>query len=187
MFLFPDDNPEIVLNKVDFPQPEGPEMMMILRISGELLNVLHLLPDLFDFAADQEYLLVNVQAAGFGGYGVGFALHFLGEEIGFAALAGDAFVKQQALQPLGVGAQAVDLLGEQQHGPGFTAPDQQQLDGRDIVLEHQAVRLNRRVYEKAGFDSGSVFSSVVRKYLDFVPHLAVHRRKMKGRILHGTG
>lgn len=80
----------------------------------------------------------------------------------------------------------LDMLGKLAEA-GFSKIDVIFLDGRDIVLEHQAVRLNRRVYEKAGFDSGSVFSSVVRKYLDFVPHLAVHRRKMKGRILHGTG
>jgi predicted nucleotidyltransferase len=79
----------------------------------------------------------------------------------------------------------LDLLGDLA-AEGFSKIDVVFLDGRDIVLEHEAVRLNRRVYEKAGFDSGTVFSSVVRKYLDFAPFLEVHRRRMKGRILHGT-
>lgn len=79
----------------------------------------------------------------------------------------------------------LDMLGKLAEA-GFSKIDVVFLDGRDIVLEHEAVRLNRRVYEKEGFDSGSVFSIVVRKYLDFLPCLAVHRLKMKERMLHGT-
>ena len=77
--------PSSMAIRVDLPQPDGPEMMMMLRMAGALFDVLHLLPDLFDLAADQQDLLVDVQAAGLGGDGMGFALHFLGEEIGFPA------------------------------------------------------------------------------------------------------
>ncbi len=76
----------------------------------------------------------------------------------------------------------LDMLGKLAEA-GFSKIDLVFLDGRDIVLEHEAVRLNRRVYEKEGFDSGSVFSIITRKYLDFLPYLAVHRKALKRRIL----
>jgi uncharacterized protein len=79
----------------------------------------------------------------------------------------------------------LELLGALA-GAGFSKIDVVFLDGRDIVLEHEAIRLNHRVYERKGFDSGTVFSIVVRRYLDFMPILAVHRDKMKERILHGA-
>lgn len=97
-------------------------------------------------------------------------------DIDLAVYPGTDSLKSKKLEMLGKLAEA-----------GFSKIDVIFLDGRDIVLEYEAIRLNRRVYEKEGFDSGSVFSIVVRKYLDFLPRLAVHRLKMKERLLHGTG
>jgi predicted nucleotidyltransferase len=79
----------------------------------------------------------------------------------------------------------LDLLGRLA-GKGFSKVDLVFLDGRDIVMDYEAVRSNRRVYQKPGFDSGSLYSAVVRKYLDFVPILEVQRRVLKRRILDGA-
>jgi predicted nucleotidyltransferase len=79
----------------------------------------------------------------------------------------------------------LELLGELA-GRGFSRVDLLFLDGRDIVLEYEAVRSNRRVYQKPGFDSGSLYSAVVRRYLDFLPYLETQRKALKERILHGT-
>ena len=79
----------------------------------------------------------------------------------------------------------LDILGRLA-GRGFSKVDLVFLDGSDIVMDYEAVRLNRRIYQKPGFDPGSLYSTVVRKYLDFVPLLDVQRRAMKRRILHGT-
>jgi hypothetical protein len=47
-------------------------------MGSALLDILHLLPDFFYFAADNENMLMNIQAVGLGGNGMGFALHLLG-------------------------------------------------------------------------------------------------------------
>lgn len=67
---------------------------------------------------------------------------------------------------------------------GFERVDLVFLDGRDVVLGHQAVRLNQVIYSTPDFDSGSYFSLVIRQYLDFLPYLKVQREAMKRRMLH---
>ena len=69
---------------------------------------------------------------------------------------------------------------------GFSKVDLVFIDGRDIVMDYEAVRSNRRIYQKPGFDPGSLYSAVVRKYLDFLPRLEVQRKALKRRILHGA-
>ena len=65
---------------------------------------------------------------------------------------------------------------------GFENVDLIFLDDRDMVLSHQAVRLNNVIYSTPDFERGSYFSLVVRKYLDFLPYLKVQREAMKRRM-----
>ncbi len=58
-------------------------------------------------------------------------------------------------------------------------------DHTDIVLRHEAVKQNQIVYMTPGFDRGSVYSKIVRQYLDFYPYLAVQRKAYKQRIMDG--
>jgi hypothetical protein len=57
------------------------------------------------------------------------------------------------------------------------------LDGRDIVLQYEAVRPNCLVYARDTFDRGVYYSRTIREYLDFLPYLAVQREALKRRIL----
>ena len=68
---------------------------------------------------------------------------------------------------------------------GFCNVDLVLLPGDDIVLQFEAVRLNRIVYQRPDFDAASVFSLIVRRYLDFMPFLKVQREAYKQRVLHG--
>lgn len=61
------------------------------------------------------------------------------------------------------------------------------LDSTDIVLRFEAVHCNRLIYAQPGFDRGSYFSDAIRKYFDFLPHLAVQRKALKLRILGREG
>jgi hypothetical protein len=53
------------------------------------------------------------------------------------------------------------------------------LDTEDIVLKYEAIRQNRLVYETEDFDRGTMYSLVVRQYLDFYPYLKVQREAYK--------
>lgn len=68
---------------------------------------------------------------------------------------------------------------------GFDDVDVVILDTDDVVLKHQAVRLNQLVYAAPDFDHGSYYSRVVRQYLDFLPILETQRAAYKARLLHG--
>ncbi|MFO8034722.1 MAG: nucleotidyltransferase domain-containing protein [Candidatus Bipolaricaulota bacterium] len=68
---------------------------------------------------------------------------------------------------------------------GFSDVDLVVLDGRDLVLEYEAVRHNRLVYAVPEFDRGETYSRIVRRYLDFLPYLEIQRRAYKRRILDG--
>jgi predicted nucleotidyltransferase len=68
---------------------------------------------------------------------------------------------------------------------GFCNVDLIFLPSDDIVLQHEAVRLNRIVYQRPDFDAASLFSLIVRRYLDFLPYLKVQREAYKQRVLHG--
>lgn len=60
------------------------------------------------------------------------------------------------------------------------------LDTADTVTRHEAVRLNRLVYQREKFDRGSYYSRTVRKYLDLQPHLERQRRSYKQRLSRGS-
>jgi len=78
----------------------------------------------------------------------------------------------------------LDILTELA-GKGFCNVDLVFLPADDIVLQHEAVRLNRIVYQRPDFDGPSVFSFFVRRYLDFLPYLKVQREAYKRRVLNG--
>ena len=68
---------------------------------------------------------------------------------------------------------------------GFTDVDLVFLDTTDMVLKYEAIRHNRLVYQAADFDRGTLFSNVVRQYLDLKPYLDVQRQAYRRRILSG--
>jgi predicted nucleotidyltransferase len=78
----------------------------------------------------------------------------------------------------------LDILAELvRHG--FCNVDLVFLDTPDIVLQYEAVRENRLVYQAEDFDRGTTYSRIVRAYLDFLPYLRVQREAYKRRILSG--
>jgi len=79
----------------------------------------------------------------------------------------------------------IDIL-QRLANEGFCNVDLVFLNEKDIVLQYEAVRLNTIVYQRLEFDSGSFFSLIVRKYLDFLPYLQVQREAYKKRILNGS-
>jgi predicted nucleotidyltransferase len=79
----------------------------------------------------------------------------------------------------------VDIL-HQLAKEGFCNVDLVFMNEKDIVLQYEAVRLNKIVYQRPEFDSGSFFSLIVRKYLDFLPYLQIQREAYKKRILNGS-
>ena len=68
---------------------------------------------------------------------------------------------------------------------GFDQVDLVFMEYDDIVLMHEAVKHNRIIYQVADFDRGSLYSQVIRQYLDFLPYLKVQREAYKKRILSG--
>jgi predicted nucleotidyltransferase len=68
---------------------------------------------------------------------------------------------------------------------GFCNADLVFLDTEDIVLKYEAVRQNRLIYATSDFDRGSMYSKVVRQYLDFAPYLETQRKAYKRRIERG--
>lgn len=68
---------------------------------------------------------------------------------------------------------------------GIDAVDVVLLTGASLLLRFDAVRHNRIVYRKPGFDRGGFYSRVVREFLDFQPLLQVQRESYKQRLLHG--
>lgn len=69
---------------------------------------------------------------------------------------------------------------------GFCDIDLVFMNTDDIVLKYEAIRQNRIVYQKPGFDRGGTYSKIVRQYLDFYPYLSVQREAYKKRIMNGT-
>lgn len=67
---------------------------------------------------------------------------------------------------------------------GFCNIDLTFLDTDDVVLKHQAVRLNHVIYSTPDFDRGGTYSRIVREYLDFKPYLDVQRQAYKRGLLH---
>ena len=82
------------------------------------------------------------------------------------------------------GSEKLDILARLAR-EGFCNVDLVLLPKDDIVLQFEAVRMNRIVYCRPEFDSASFYSLVIRRYLDFIPYLNVQRQAYKERILHG--
>lgn len=68
---------------------------------------------------------------------------------------------------------------------GFSRVDLVFLRQAPPVLAHEAVKHNRVVYARDDADIGSVFSRIVRKYLDIRPYLRVQAQAYKERTIHG--
>ena len=81
-------------------------------------------------------------------------------------------------------SEKLDILARLAQG-GFCNVDLVFLPKDDIVLQYEAVRMNRVVYRRSDFDCAAFFSLVIRRYLDFLPYLKVQRQAYKERILHG--
>ena len=69
---------------------------------------------------------------------------------------------------------------------GFCDVDLVFLDTKDIVLKYEAIRQNRLIYAAHDFDRGSMYSRVIRQYLDFAPYLETQRKAYKRRIERGS-
>jgi uncharacterized protein len=69
---------------------------------------------------------------------------------------------------------------------GFDNVDLSFLDRDNLVLSHEAVRMNQIVFCRPEFDRGSFYSQVIRMYFDIQPCLNVQREAFKERILHGA-
>jgi predicted nucleotidyltransferase len=67
---------------------------------------------------------------------------------------------------------------------GYENVDLVYLDTKDVVLKHQAVRLNNVIYYTPAFNRGATYSRIVREYLDFLPYLEVQRNAFKRRLQH---
>ncbi len=94
-------------------------------------------------------------------------------DIDLAIVPRDGQVREQRLDML------TDLARE-----GFSDVDLVFLDSDDIVLKHEAVRLNRVIYRSPDFDTGVYYSLVTRMYLDFLPYLEVQREAYKQRAIY---
>jgi predicted nucleotidyltransferase len=69
---------------------------------------------------------------------------------------------------------------------GFCDVDLVFLDTKDIVLKYEAIRQNHLIYATHNFDRGSMYSKVIRQYLDFEPYLKTQRKAYKRRIERGS-
>jgi predicted nucleotidyltransferase len=58
------------------------------------------------------------------------------------------------------------------------------LDTDDLVLQYEAVRYNRVIYQTPDFEPGTMYSYVIRRYLDFLPYLERQREAYKRRLLN---
>lgn len=67
---------------------------------------------------------------------------------------------------------------------GFNSIDLVMLARADLVVQYEAVRLNKLIYATDDFDRGETYSNIVRKYLDLVPYLDLQRKLYKQRTLH---
>jgi len=59
------------------------------------------------------------------------------------------------------------------------------MDGKDIVLNFEAMIYNSLLYARPSFDKRVLFSNIVRKYFYFQHFLKYQRQALKERILHG--
>jgi len=54
------------------------------------------------------------------------------------------------------------------------------------LVTYEAVRQNQVIYAAEDFDRGSMYSKVIRQYLDFEPYLKTQRKAYKRRIERGS-
>lgn len=66
---------------------------------------------------------------------------------------------------------------------GYDRVDLVFLNSEDLVLQYEAVRQNRLVYEAEDFDRGETYSKIVRQYLDFEPYLRRQREAYREKLL----
>lgn len=59
------------------------------------------------------------------------------------------------------------------------------LDGKDIVLNFEAIKHNYLLYARPSFDKRVLYSNIVRKYFDFQHFLKYQRQALKDRVLYG--
>ena len=64
---------------------------------------------------------------------------------------------------------------------GYESVDLVFLDYSDIVIMYEAVKHNKLIYVRDGFDSRAFFSKIIRQYLDFLPFLNVQIEAYKRR------
>ena len=69
---------------------------------------------------------------------------------------------------------------------GFDNVDLSFLDHDNMVLSHEAVRMNRIVFCRPEFDCSAFYSQVIRMYFDFLPYLSIQRAAFKERLIHGA-
>jgi hypothetical protein len=83
-------------------------------------------------------------------------------------------------------ARKLDLLAELMNA-GFDNVDLVLLEEADPALKFEAVRPNRLVFARPGFDRGSYYWRVIREYFDFEPYLRIQRQALKRRLAGGQG
>ena len=91
-------------------------------------------------------------------------------DIDLAVIPTDPLVREQKL----------DIL-EELARQGYCNVDLVFLDNDDLVLAYEGIRHNRLIYAAEGFDRGSTYSEIVRKYLDFEFYLNIQRTAYKRR------
>jgi len=97
-------------------------------------------------------------------------------DLDLAIVPRDASVREQKLDIL------TDLIRQ-----GIDRVDLVFLDTDDLVLQYEAVRHNHVVYQTPDFEPGTMYSYVIRRYLDFLPYLERQREAYKQRLLHDQG
>lgn len=83
-------------------------------------------------------------------------------------------------------ARRLDLLADLTR-QGHDRVDLVLLDGADPALAFEAVRPNRLLYARPGFDHASFYSRTLREYFDFEPYLRIQRQALRRRLAHGQG
>lgn len=68
---------------------------------------------------------------------------------------------------------------------GFGRVDLVILRAAPPALAHQIVKDHRVIYRRPGVDTATIFSNIVRHYLDFRPILTYQAKAYKERLLHG--
>lgn len=79
----------------------------------------------------------------------------------------------------------IDLLKDLA-AEGIDNVDAVMLDEADPVVRYEAVRPNKLIYSRDDFDRGTVYSNVVRKYLDLKPYFKVQRETYKRKKMYDT-